>query len=664
MALIPRKTYPELTALTAPVVDGDVLAAYRSPGPLRRLTASTFADYIKAFFSASSGSALIGFIQSGTGAAAETVQTALRRTVYSDQYATPQQAITAASSGGTVIFRAGGTTTLTTPLLLTGLNNVRLVGYGHTMQCGATRINSYIDASGSSGTIVEGFLFDGKQSSMPVYTQADFAANQLTYNTPVIANGTVSAWSNLTVRNCTLTGMYTNAVWTVSGTGLVVEGNTFNVPVCNQTYLGTPAAQQWICVVLQTLSGKVSITNNSFLGATTTNPALPPCAVFASGITGSLYIGDNRAEYCGRDNTGTHRLGVFDVYGDAVNVTIESNTAVNVMAQFGRLSAVARGKVLHNNVVWSANAEFGYNGYSVESTVVFGGQQGCQDILIEGNSFNDPDKRHATVISLLAYDYDAPLTDVRVVNNDIPEAAIAINLAGPYYNVTIRDNSCDDYTIAGINVQHAPGGVTLTGTEANGLYDQLFIHNNFFRQLVSTGANGIQHSLGVFTTAKVGYSEIIGNQLEALTGVGSGIIVLGYSTNTARNRIIIRSNHIVGYNYYVYWRDGGYYLWEDNNCSGAATAPYLDGGGYLGLQTDGNRLTVGGILRGTATLVAGTVTVSSTEIQTGDTVMLTRKAIGGTVGQISLGTITNATSFVINSDNAADTSSVFWQIVH
>lgn len=86
MALIPRKTYPELTALTAPVVDGDVLAAYRSPGPLRRLTASTFADYIKAFFSASGGSALVGFISGGVGAIARTVQARLRDVVNVKDY--------------------------------------------------------------------------------------------------------------------------------------------------------------------------------------------------------------------------------------------------------------------------------------------------------------------------------------------------------------------------------------------------------------------------------------------------------------------------------------------------------------------------------------------------------------------------------------------------
>jgi hypothetical protein len=41
----PRKTFPELQALPAPVVDSDVLAVYRSPGPAKRTTASVFATY-------------------------------------------------------------------------------------------------------------------------------------------------------------------------------------------------------------------------------------------------------------------------------------------------------------------------------------------------------------------------------------------------------------------------------------------------------------------------------------------------------------------------------------------------------------------------------------------------------------------------------------------
>lgn len=42
----PRKTFPELTALSAPVVDSDVLALYRSPGPAKRTTVSDLASYV------------------------------------------------------------------------------------------------------------------------------------------------------------------------------------------------------------------------------------------------------------------------------------------------------------------------------------------------------------------------------------------------------------------------------------------------------------------------------------------------------------------------------------------------------------------------------------------------------------------------------------------
>ena len=77
----PRKTFPELQALTAPVVDSDLVAVYRSPGPAKRTTASVVADYIKAFFSASGGAALVSFLQSGADAASETAQTTLRRII-------------------------------------------------------------------------------------------------------------------------------------------------------------------------------------------------------------------------------------------------------------------------------------------------------------------------------------------------------------------------------------------------------------------------------------------------------------------------------------------------------------------------------------------------------------------------------------------------------
>ena len=45
MATTPRKTFPELQALSAPVVDSDVVAVYRAPGPAKRTTASVLKTY-------------------------------------------------------------------------------------------------------------------------------------------------------------------------------------------------------------------------------------------------------------------------------------------------------------------------------------------------------------------------------------------------------------------------------------------------------------------------------------------------------------------------------------------------------------------------------------------------------------------------------------------
>ena len=70
MALTPaRKTYPQLTAATD-VQDGDLLASYRSTGPLKRLTALLLSSYMV--------KTALAFIDAGTGAIARTVQARLR----------------------------------------------------------------------------------------------------------------------------------------------------------------------------------------------------------------------------------------------------------------------------------------------------------------------------------------------------------------------------------------------------------------------------------------------------------------------------------------------------------------------------------------------------------------------------------------------------------
>lgn len=68
---------------------------------------------------------------------------------------------------------------------------------------------------------------------------------------------------------------------------------------------------------------------------------------------------------------------------------------------------------------------------------------------------------------------------------------------------------------------------------------------------------------------------------------------------------------------------------------------------------------------GLATLVGGTVTVATTAVAAGDRILFARQTTGGTLGHLSAPTasIVAGTSFVINSSDVADTSTVYWTIV-
>lgn len=66
---------------------------------------------------------------------------------------------------------------------------------------------------------------------------------------------------------------------------------------------------------------------------------------------------------------------------------------------------------------------------------------------------------------------------------------------------------------------------------------------------------------------------------------------------------------------------------------------------------------------GTAVLVAGTVTVTHTTVSANSRIIIWRQIAGGTLGHLSVGTITAGTDFVINSDNAADTSTIGYLVI-
>ena len=67
---------------------------------------------------------------------------------------------------------------------------------------------------------------------------------------------------------------------------------------------------------------------------------------------------------------------------------------------------------------------------------------------------------------------------------------------------------------------------------------------------------------------------------------------------------------------------------------------------------------------GTATLAAGTVTVSSGIVLATSKILHSRMTPGGTLGSLSIPTITPGVSFVINSSSAGETSVVAYLILN
>jgi hypothetical protein len=655
MALTPtRKTYPQLTAQALPVQDGDILAGYRSPGPLKRFTASSFADYIKAFFSASGGSDLVGFIQSGTGGVSEAVQATLRRVVYADQYSTVQQAVTAAGSGGTVVFTRGMTYTLTAPVLLAGLSNLHLIGYGATIRSGATRIKSYFDMEDSAGNVTfEGIRFDQRQSSMPVYTQADYAND--VYNCPIYARQNSGSAK---VLNCLFVDQYTSGIFWRLSDDLTVQNCDFQVPVCNQTFSGTPAAQWYQSIHIQSVDCKIYINNVSFVTPATTNPALPNCAVYASGTSGSFILDGFYTDYHGRDNTGTHRLGAIDFYGDHGNVTIRNGVCRNTLATFSRFSACYDLNI--DNVVIEANANTEFDGNCLElQSTVFGSRSGTRNANVSNVTIYDPSSRYNTGVAVLSYDYQAYSRRVKVSNLNTIGVRGSFLVAGPYDDVTLDGFSFDSAAAAagaGVNGLLAPGGATLTGMEATSFYDNLMIRNGVIRNFVSgNGSSGVRTQFNnAATTAKVGKITVENVTVVGTANTGQGIIMQQASTTPANSQFFVRNCTVTGYNYNIYARDGGYQMVEFCKFGTAGTLQFLDQSAGA-LNRRGN--SVGnGALRLTGTLVAGTVTINSNEIVTDSNYPtrfnLSRRAAGTANGFLTF--TASAGQIIVTSKDAAN----------
>lgn len=213
--------------------------------------------------------------------------------------------------------------------------------------------------------------------------------------------------------------------------------------------------------------------------------------------------------------------------------------------------------------------------------------------------------------------------DFRFTNGYVVSSLIGIQVAG---GTDIRFTN----TVCFNNLQH---GVSISGG------DEIS-----FNQCDVTD-NSIQ------TNATYSHIAIAAGTNLAVDNCAFGNFING-NTNTVANGIGLFNN------------SQGARLTHNSLDQSKMTTPINDSTGTAYKRGNRFNLTSPGAIQGIATLVAGTVTVSTTEVQAGDRVLVNRYGTGGTIGHLAIGAITGGTSFVINSSSAGDTSTVLWEIVH
>lgn len=565
-----------------------------------------------------------------------------------------QAAVNALPAGGVLEFPAGRTFVVETPITFSGKSDFTVIGYGATIRCGATRITSYLNLDGASDATIIGLTFDQRGAQMPLYTAGDFPT---LYNVGIYS---LNGVSNLKVQNCTFENLYTNGAFIRLSQNVSFESCTFTSPAQTQ--------DQHLEHLYFQSSASIRVLSCDFLNDPPPSIASGVCGIFASGITGQgIKIDNCEFDYCGRDNTGTHRLGVIDVYFDADNVVVTNCTSRNTLAQFMRLQSVYGGKISNNHVYMSPVCETGYNILSVESgaNIIPGTNAECKDINIYANHIEDGLRRAELAIGVFSYDWGAYARNINVSDNTFFNVKRAVAVAGPFSGVTITNNLHQGTAGAAtglISIEGAPGGVPITsiaGAQANSYYDALVVSHNTIATLGD--AAGILINIPS-TTALAGSFLVTNNTLssEGAVTTNTAINIQIVSATPAANKVNVIGNTIDRYTTAFQIRDSGVVKLESNSVR-VTTNELIQSGNYS--LSRANNTFRGFPLSGTATLVSGSVLVNPADCSVGDTIMLSRNTASGTLGQLSISSVSNG-AFTIVSSSGSDTSTVNWYVIH
>jgi hypothetical protein len=495
------------------------------------------ASGIYAAFAASSGSSLVGFIQSGTGAVATTVQSKLRESVSvkdfgatGDGTTNDSAAINLAIATNRNVWFPAGTYLIATSVVVTSKNNVLLQGAGANIsiiKCSASATFSVppVDVTSSNNVQLTGLTFDSNSNASVTASLAMVRFVSCT-NIAFSDNSVLHSYIGVGVDSCTRFRVERNYI----AKNAIATTINYNINVSSTVSVSTQGeVNDNFCTNSGSgfIGNQINISRNQFLsnsyGAGIATFGSTPSTI--AGFFGKYYVSDNTCHNGTQRDVDGFMVAGMEIAGPYSR--IENNTVSSNAGEGIRLFAFQ--SICSGNNVFS-------NGTGLDGTFKQAGIVPCDATTIAGYNAS-----YSTIIgnqcfdsggSTQTYGYyeqQSTLLGMTVQGNNFNN-----NVTGPYVLASSKVSNTYDFDTV---VSYTPTMTSTTGTitTVGARTGEYFLKGRlvYFQAQGTittngTGATSIQLTLPITASATAASRWVIPGRADVVSGKSLvGVIAAG-----------------------------------------------------------------------------------------------------------------------------------------